>query len=134
MCGVIGFWNFRADSSRDDSFNLLRLMSKQIEHRGPDSNGFWCDESVGIGFAHQRLAIVDLTLAGHQPMVSRSGRSILVYNGEVFNADEIRADLISAGLSFRGHSDTEVILEGCELWGVEATCKKLIGMFAAGTG
>lgn len=130
MCGLTGFWNFRVDQSKEDALNLLRLMSKQIEHRGPDSNGFWFDESAGVGLAHQRLAIVDLTPAGHQPMVSRSGRSILVYNGEVFNADEIRADLVSSGVSFKGHSDTEVILEGCEHWGVEATCKKLIGMFA----
>ncbi|MBH1989276.1 MAG: asparagine synthase (glutamine-hydrolyzing) [Myxococcaceae bacterium] len=130
MCGLTGFWNFKGDVSREGSLEILGLMSKSIEHRGPDSNGCWMDEAVGIGFAHQRLAIVDLTATGHQPMVSRSGKSILVYNGEVFNTDDVRDELVAAGMSLKGQSDTEVILEGCELWGVEATCRKLIGMFA----
>lgn len=126
MCGLTGFWDFKAELSRNDSLAIARQMSLEIEHRGPDSQGLWVDESVGIALAHQRLAIVDLSPAGHQPMVSRSGRFVMVYNGEIFNADEMRGNLGP----WKGSSDTEVILEACEAWGVEETCKKLIGMFA----
>ena len=130
MCGLTGFWDSRAQLSRANSLQIVREMSLQVERRGPDSQGVWCDESVGIALGHQRLSIVDLSPAGHQPMVSYSGYSVLIYNGEIFNTAELRAELITQGIIFKSASDTEVILEGCEYWGVEATCKRLIGMFA----
>ncbi len=130
MCGLVGFWNFKADTSKTELLAISQKMGKPISHRGPDSEGAWCDERSGLSFAHLRLAIVDLSEAGHQPMVSRSDSSVIVYNGEIYNAPELREALSLEGCRFRGHSDTEVILEGCERWGVEATCQKLIGMFA----
>ncbi len=130
MCGLAGFWDFKANTSKTELLAIGQKMGKAISHRGPDSEGGWCDESLGLSFSHLRLAIVDLSEAGHQPMVSRSGRSVIVYNGEIYNASELRELLSAEGCHFRGHSDTEVILEACERWGVETTCQKLIGMFA----
>ena len=130
MCGLVGFWDFKANISKTELLGIGQKMGKAISHRGPDSEGAWCDEAVGLSFSHLRLAIVDLSEAGHQPMVSRSGGSVIVYNGEIYNAPELREALSLEGCRFRGHSDTEVILEACERWGVIATCQKLIGMFA----
>lgn len=130
MCGLVGFWDFKAETSKVELLAIGQKMGKAISHRGPDSEDAWCDETIGLTFSHLRLAIVDLSEAGHQPMISRSGGSVIVYNGEIYNAPELRALLGVEGIHFRGHSDTEVILEACERWGVEATCQKLIGMFA----
>lgn len=130
MCGLTGFWDFKANLSRADLLATARAMSSRIESRGPDSAGTWCDETIGLSLGHQRLAIVDLSETGHQPMVSQSGCSVIVYNGEIYNTSELRNALLLEGRHFKGSSDTEVILEACELWGVEATCKRLIGMFA----
>ena len=130
MCGLVGFWDFKANISKTELLGIGQKMGKAISHRGPDSEGAWSDEAVGLSFSHLRLAIVDLSEAGNQPMVSRSGGSVIVYNGEIYNAPELREALSLEGCRFRGHSDTEVILEACERWGVIATCQKLIGMFA----
>jgi len=130
MCGLTGFWNFKHTDSKETLLGLAEAMALEIEKRGPDSYGGWADENVGLSIGHRRLAIIDLSIAGHQPMISRSGRSLIAYNGEIFNAPELRAELISKGCQFRGHSDTEVILEACEYWGVAAACQRLIGMFA----
>ena len=130
MCGLTGFWDFNARLSKTEIFPLIQKMSLQISHRGPDSFGAWCEETTGLALGHQRLAIVDLSEAGHQPMFSRSGRFVIVYNGEVYNATELRELLMTQGCQFKGHSDTEVIVEACEKWGIEAACQKLIGMFA----
>ncbi len=127
MCGVTGFFDFKARFSRGDSVRILSAMSREIAHRGPDSSGSWADEQSGIGLAHQRLAIVDLSSAGEQPMHSASGRFVIVYNGEVYNAPELASQL---GGALKGHSDTEVVLEACEKWGVEQACRRFIGMFA----
>lgn len=105
-------------------------MADCMAYRGPDASGYWTDPEAGFATGHRRLSIVDLSEAGAQPMVSRSGRFVISYNGEVYNAGEIRPELIDKGYAFRGHSDTEVILEACEEWGVEATVRRLIGMFA----
>ncbi len=126
MCGLTGFLDFRATLSGAESHRIGLEMASEISHRGPDSEGVWYDESAGIVFAHRRLAIVDLSSAGHQPMISWSSRFVIIYNGEIFNAAELRGRL---GV-MKGTSDTEIILEACEAWGVEATCKCLIGMFA----
>lgn len=130
MCGLTGFWNFKAELSQAESLHVIQQMSLELKSRGPDSQGTWCDESVGVALGHQRLSIVDLSPAGHQPMVSASGKLVLVYNGEIFNTAELRQELKNRGVVFKSSSDTEVILEGCESWGVEATCQRLVGMFA----
>lgn len=107
-------------------------MAHAIQHRGPDDSGVWIDESYGFGLAHRRLAIVDLSPAGHQPMVSQSGRFVIVFNGEIYNHFELRASLEArtGSLSWRGHSDTETLLAALDIWGIDATLKKIVGMFA----
>ncbi len=107
-------------------------MTDTLTPRGPDDRGIWIDEARGIALGHRRLSIIDLSPLGHQPMTSASGRSVLVYNGEVYNFQELREELTQKGISFRGRSDSEVILEACEHWGVAETAQKLIGMFSFG--
>ena len=130
MCGITGF--IERDSSRNaDCLGVLvRDMTDTMVHRGPDSSGTWLDADRGVALGHRRLSIRDLSSAGHQPMVSACERYVIVYNGEVYSHNEMRADLERAGHRFRGTSDTEVILAGCAEWGVEATAVRLIGMFA----
>jgi asparagine synthase (glutamine-hydrolysing) len=130
MCGIAGLWDRRASSDEATLRNLAGLMIDPIAHRGPDSSGVWVDPEAGIGFGHLRLAIVDLSPAGYQPMISASGRTVITYNGEVYNAAELRPELEARGIRFRGHSDTEVMIEACEAWGVDVAVKRFIGMFA----
>lgn len=126
MCGIVGAW---ALGGLDvTSGQAVQAMTDSLRHRGPDAGAVWRDDAAGVALGHRRLAVVDLSPAGAQPMVSASGRHVIVYNGEIYTADQIRRDL--GGLAFRGHSDTEAILEACEAWGVEATLDRLIGMFA----
>src|SRR2546428_224163 len=103
-------------------------MASVIAHRGPDDSGVWTDHEAGIGFGHRRLSIIDLSAAGHQPMMSASGRFVLVFNGEIYNYRQLRAEL--GEHLWHGHSDTEVLLAGVERWGLVATLKKSTGMFA----
>jgi len=105
-------------------------MNDAIHHRGPDDGGEWVDERVGIGLANRRLAIIDVSSAGHQPMTSRCGRYVIVYNGEVYNFQKLSKELEHQGVTFRGHTDTEVILEACARWGLDRTLAHLNGMFA----
>ena len=107
-----------------------KAMAAPMQHRGPDDAGVWTDPARGVALAHRRLSIVDLSAAGHQPMVSSCGRLVVSYNGEIYNYAELRAELSASGRTFRGHSDTEVLVEACAAWGVEATLRRLIGMFA----
>jgi len=130
MCGIAGFLDPRRRFDTRRAADLARAMADRVVHRGPDAGGAWADEAAGIAFGHRRLSIVELSAAGAQPMISASGRSVLSYNGEVYNPEELRPELEARGIRFRGHSDTEVILEAFEACGVVATAKRLIGMFA----
>lgn len=105
-------------------------MAIAIKHRGPDGEGYWCDEKSGVALGHKRLSIVDLSPTGAQPMHSRCGRLVMVYNGEVYNAPDLSKDLIKTGAVFQGTSDSEVILEAFSQWGIEKALEKIIGMFA----
>jgi asparagine synthase (glutamine-hydrolysing) len=130
MCGITGF----VETSRTSGAEALRAvaarMSATLTHRGPDDGGVWIDVDSGVALGHRRLSIVDLSPEGHQPMRSADGRFVLVYNGEIYNFGELRTSLESFGHRFRGHSDTEVLLAGFCHWGVAATLRKTVGMFA----
>ena len=126
MCGIAGF----ISTSGYNSENLLE-MAKTLSHRGPDDQGFWINLDDGIGLAHTRLSILDLSPAGHQPMESSSGRYVMIYNGEIYNHKELLKDLESIKpRNLRGHSDTEILLLGIEEWGIKSTLEKIDGMFA----
>ena len=103
-------------------------MARQILHRGPDDWGVWTDADVGLALAHRRLSILDLSPAGHQPMVSASGRFVVAFNGEIYNHLALRHEL--GDISWRGHSDTETLLAAFDAWGVESTLRRTVGMFA----
>ncbi|MBV8121799.1 MAG: asparagine synthase (glutamine-hydrolyzing) [Alphaproteobacteria bacterium] len=130
MCGFAGFLDLKRRFSQPEAAELARVMADRIIHRGPDASGSWADPASGIALGFRRLSIIDLSAAGAQPMVSASGSSVLAYNGEVYNPEELRPALEHLGIRWRGHSDSEVILEAFEAWGVVATAKRLIGMFA----
>ena len=132
MCGITGFWDLRAARSTDQSRDVVRAMMTAIAHRGPDDTGEFVDAERGVALGFRRLSILDLSPAGHQPMASATGRYVIIFNGEVYNYEDVRRDLIEAGVapSFRGHSDTEVILAAIEAWGLGAI-ERFIGMFAA---
>lgn len=132
MCGFGGFLSRGDIGTADSAERLLSQMGKAILHRGPDSEGVWCDRTAGLGFVHRRLAIVDLSAAGHQPMMSSDARYVLAFNGEIYNHLTLRKKLESSGASpsWRGHSDTETLLACFIAWGVEDTLKQCIGMFA----
>ncbi len=130
MCGIAGFLNPHplADGDQARLTNMVELLT----HRGPDDSGCWTDAAAGIALGHRRLSIVDLSPAGHQPMVSASGRYVIVYNGEIYNYWELRRALeeIGEAPAWRGHSDTEVLLAVIEQWGVVRALERLNGMFA----
>ena len=107
-------------------------MSDTLAHRGPDDAGAWVDAAAGLALGHRRLAVLDLSPAGHQPMHSASGRFVIAFNGEIYNHADLRGELQSRGAApaWRGHSDTETLLAGFEHWGIEATLKRAVGMFA----
>lgn len=131
MCGIAGILLFPG-ASGSARLSAIERMTGSLRHRGPDGEGFWSDQSAGIALGHRRLAIVDLTAAGRQPMLSRSGRFVITYNGEIYNFPALRRDLQALGHSFQGGSDTEVLLAGFEQWGIEATLRRTSGMFAFG--
>lgn len=130
MCGIAGYLTSPSSTSSAELTSIAQAMNVSLGHRGPDDEGIWTDPETGIAFAHRRLSIVDLSAAGHQPMVSANGRYVIIYNGEVYSHQPIRAELEAKGYVFRGHSDTEVILESIVESGLEATVSWLVGMFA----
>lgn len=128
MCGIAGI--IAPGGSIANPKDALVRMTDALAHRGPDSHGTWMDAGSGVLLGHRRLAIVDLTEDGTQPMISASGRYTIVFNGEIYNFRELRAELEGRGERFRGHSDTEVMLAAIELWGLDAALHRFSGMFA----
>lgn len=128
MCGLAGFLGGYGTCPPAQWPTLLQQMGDAIRHRGPDDSGVWIDEQTGVGLVHRRLSILDLSSAGHQPMMSANKRYVIAFNGEIYNHLELKRELGSS--AWRGHSDTEIMLAGIEAWGLEATLEKSIGMFA----
>jgi asparagine synthase (glutamine-hydrolysing) len=128
MCGITGFWQ---DPAEDEIGlrTLARHMAAQMEHRGPDDADDWGDAACGLGLGFRRLAIVDLSPTGRQPMESASGRYVIIFNGEVYNFAAVRAELEQMHHRFRGGSDTEVLLAAIEQWGLPSAIKRFVGMF-----
>jgi len=130
MCGIAGFLDCSLGTSRDQLRERVSRMARTLQHRGPDDEGVWIDCSCGIALGHRRLSILDLSAAGHQPMQSACGRYVLVVNGEIYNFRSLRDELKTAGHSFRGTSDTEVMLAAFTAWGFDEAVAKFNGMFA----
>ncbi|MGH8207989.1 MAG: asparagine synthetase B family protein, partial [Steroidobacteraceae bacterium] len=129
MCGLAGFLSLqpmRAEQAEAE----LRNMARAIAHRGPDAEGLWYELAAGVALCHRRLSVIDLSPLGAQPMRSASGRFVIVFNGEIYNYRDLRLDLQAQGCTFRGASDTEVLLAGIETWGLESTLRSCRGMFA----
>lgn len=128
MCGLAGFLNRQAPNGA-----LAVAMANALSHRGPDSCGLWCDPEAGLALAHRRLAILDVSPAGAQPMLSTCGKYIIALNGEIYNHLDLRREINGrsvASIPWRGHSDTETLLEGIAMWGVEEALRRCVGMFA----
>ena len=129
MCGIAGFLDADISASADEMHSLAQAMAAPLAHRGPDDAGTWCDPPSGIAFGHRRLSVIDLSPLGHQPMISPSGRFVTVFNGEIYNYRELRAEL-SPGSHLESETDTEVLLAACDQWGVDGALKRANGMFA----
>ena len=135
MCGITGFLA-EAGRPAKELESVATSMAKSLAHRGPDNGGVWVEASSGIALGHRRLAIVDLSPAGHQPMHSSCGRYVIAFNGEIYNHLELRKELeieciaATQRMAWIGHSDTETLLAGIEAWGLESTLKRCVGMFA----
>ena len=127
MCGIVGYWDNRSQDA-----TVIEQMVARIQHRGPDDTGVWINKEKTLAFGHNRLSILDLSEAGHQPMVSPCGRYVLTYNGEIYNHLDLRIELEHEGGHFewRGHSDTETLLAALRHWGVKKALQRLNGMFA----
>ena len=123
MCGIMG-WLGAPDPE------VTRRLPESLAHRGPDSGGEWSDRAGGIWLGHRRIAILELSDKGHQPMASPNGRYVVTYNGEILNHLELRPELEAKGYRFRGHCDTETLVAALEAWGLEAALERFVGMFA----
>ncbi len=132
MCGITGLFDPARSTSSEEFDLVVSAMTATLVHRGPDDRGLWSDAEHGVGFGYRRLAVVGLGIGGAQPMVSRDGRWVLVFNGEIYNHPELWHRLVTEGVSFRGGSDTEVLLEAIAHWGLDAALDAAEGMFAIG--
>ena len=130
MCGFGGFLDRKPHRDREEMRAIVERMGGTLEHRGPDDHDVWLDPARGVALAHQRLAVLDLSPSGRQPMKSASGRLVMAYNGEVYNHAALRRELEAEGHTFRGRSDTETLVEACECWGIRRTVARSNGMFA----
>ncbi len=130
MCGIAGFLDTSRSKSTEQLTLLARRMATSLSHRGPDADGIWVDQNTGVAFGHRRLSIIDLSPMGAQPMHSASGRYVITFNGEIYNFKALRQELEQLGETFRGHSDTEIMLAAIARWGVEVALQKFNGMFA----
>src|SRR6266403_2039125 len=130
MCGIAGFWDPSGMAGEAELEQTALRMALALQHRGPDDQGAWADEHASLALGHRRLAILDLSSEGHQPMHSADGRYVLVFNGEIYNFEALRDVLKEKGHSFRGHSDTEVMLAALCEWGLLPAVERLTGMFA----
>ena len=134
MCGIAGIFG---ENNLSQIEAYISEMTNALEHRGPDSHGFWTDEKKTLALGHRRLSIIDLSETGHQPMVSACGRFVITFNGEIYNHLELRAhfeklsrEIHGKDTLWKGTSDTETILEGFSLIGINETLKMSVGMFA----
>lgn len=129
MCGICGIYTPDGAAGRPEFAQAVQKMTGLLARRGPDDEGFWCDPDGRVQFGFRRLAILDLTSAGHQPMISADGRSAIIFNGEMYNFQEMRQELEAKGFRFRSGTDTEVVLEALNCWGLAALAR-FNGMFA----
>jgi len=129
VCGLTGYFAPGAEDEPQMRATIVR-MTATLRHRGPDDDGIWVDAGAGIALGSRRLAVLDLSAEGHQPMVSASGRYVIAYNGEIYDHRDLQRELEGRGHRFRGHSDTEAILAGIDEWGLTKTLSRLNGMFA----
>ena len=130
MCGITGFFNPSGLDGIEAKINIVN-MRNALHHRGPDDSGEWIESENGIALGHQRLSILDISAAGHQPMASNSGRYRIVFNGEIYNHLELRIDLDKTHrIIWRGHSDTETLLALIDIFGLRVALRKVVGAFA----
>jgi len=131
MCAIVGFYSWRG-LTEDSSRTNLQAMSDAVRHRGPDDAGIFSDLAARLGLGHRRLSIIDISPAGHQPMLSADGRFVIVFNGEIYNYEEIKTRLLASGspVKWRGQSDTEVAVEAIARWGLHRALLQFNGMFA----
>jgi asparagine synthase (glutamine-hydrolysing) len=132
MCGIAGFIDSSLRNSKDMLNEAVGGMVNVLQHRGPQDEGVWADAAAGVAIGHCRLAILDISQEGHQPMCSADARYVITFNGEIYNFQDLRRELEPLGHTFRGHSDTEVMLAGVMQWGVLEAVRRFNGMFAFG--
>jgi len=130
MCGIAGFFTKEPELNQKDLENRVLTMANTLIHRGPDQGGAWADEGCGVAMGARRLAVIEPGKSANQPVISKNGRWILVYNGEVYNFQTLRRELGVKGHVFSGHGDTEVVVEAIDEWGVDGAVKRFNGMFA----